>query len=470
MAMAWMARNSDGLVRGRPGGLGIFGLAACVVVGLSGCVATQSSTVAEAPATQAEPDPAAAPDAGLDTLMADQGLFGQDAGRLGAPEAGIARVGLLVPLTDQHAEAGRALLSGAQMALFEIGFDGVELATYDTQGTPEGAREAAADALVDGATMLLGPLLAPNVAAAGELARARSVPMVAFSNSEQVAGNGVYLIGLAPSDQIRRIVSHAAAEGRTRLAVIAPRDAYGDAVLAGAERAAAATGATVVRRLTYAGASTEWTDQIRAFADFDARARALEAERRSLRARGDDGALAALRRLDGLDTLGDPPFDAVLVAATDPVALKSLSGLLAFHDVNLPGVRLLGLELWDSLGRLGDDTSLVGARYPARPRDERASFAERYGALYQTQPGRIASLGYDATALALIARRQEPGTRIAETIVNPFGFLGVDGLFRFDPATGVAERGLDVVEVTPRGAVVVETAPVAFPTPGTPGS
>lgn len=444
-------------------------LAALASLALSACESPLSSSrqdpgpVVKLP--EPAPPPAPAPNAALDQLLMRES--GETAGRLGRPEPGVTRVALLVPLSGQHQGAGQALLAGAQMALFEASIDGVELASYDTKGTAEGAHDAAADALSDGAKIILGPLLAPNVAAAAELARARNVPVVAFSNSEQVAGRGVYLIGFAPYDQIRRILNHAAAENRRRIAVIVPRDAYGDTVLADTARAASQAGVEIVRRLSYAGSPTEWQGMIKDFADFDQRARALAQERANLRSRGDEGALAALRRMETMETLGEAPYDAVLIAATDPVALKSLSGLLAFYDVDLPAVRILGLEPWDSLGRLGDEGTLIGARYPARPLADRRAFTDRYTALYGTQPGRIASLGYDAAALAVIANRSAgDAAPLSTAITNPFGYLGVDGLFRFDAATGLSERGLDVVEVTPRGSIVVDPAPTSFPQPG----
>jgi len=46
-------------------------------------------------------------------------------------------------------------------------------------------------------------------------------------------------------------------------------------------------------------------------------------------------------------------------------------------------------------------------------------------------------------------------------ILNPNGFTGVDGLFRFTP-TGLVQRGLAVLEVAPQGAVVISSAPQSF--------
>jgi branched-chain amino acid transport system substrate-binding protein len=48
-----------------------------------------------------------------------------------------------------------------------------------------------------------------------------------------------------------------------------------------------------------------------------------------------------------------------------------------------------------------------------------------------------------------------------QAILNPSGFTGVDGLFRFTP-NGLVQRGLAVLEVEPQGPIVVSPAPQSF--------
>ena len=48
-----------------------------------------------------------------------------------------------------------------------------------------------------------------------------------------------------------------------------------------------------------------------------------------------------------------------------------------------------------------------------------------------------------------------------EAILDPNGFTGVDGLFRFTPQ-GLVQRGLAVLEVGPQGDIVISPAPQSF--------
>jgi hypothetical protein len=87
----------------------------------------------------------------------------------------------------------------------------------------------------------------------------------------------------------------------------------------------------------------------------------------------------------------------------------------------------------------------------------------RYRARYGANPYRLASLGYDAVLLAVrIGKDWRVGRPFPEgELRDSGGFAGVDGPFRFD-RNGVAERSLEVLEVTATGTTVVSPAPRGF--------
>ena len=48
-----------------------------------------------------------------------------------------------------------------------------------------------------------------------------------------------------------------------------------------------------------------------------------------------------------------------------------------------------------------------------------------------------------------------------QTLTNPSGFVGVDGIFRLTP-DGQSERGYAIMQVQPDGAKVIAPAPASF--------
>lgn len=373
-------------------------------------------------------------------------------------------VGLLVPLSGPHARVGEALLNAAQMAMFDIAGDEMVLIVRDTGGTPEGAKAALDSAFEAGASLILGPLFATSARAIAEDALARQVNLITFSNDVTVAQPGVFVMGVPPRTQVERVVSFASSQGYQRIAVMAPESAYGNAVVEALQDAVYVNGAELARVAFFDPSAPDSSAEARQLADYDSRRRDLERRRKELEGLEDEASKLALKRLETLDTLGSPPFDAVLL----PMGgrnLMTIAPLLAFYDVDPGEVRYLGTALWDA-PNLGAEPTLQGGWFAAPPPDQWNRFKARYKALYNSDPPRIATLGYDATALAAVLSRtaasvgQLPDFTVGAIAQNS-GFAGTDGIFRFS-ADGFIERGLAVVQVERDGLVEIEPAPTTF--------
>src|SRR5690606_31881366 len=97
----------------------------------------------------------------------------------------------------------------------------------DTGTTSAGATQAASLAAQEGASLILGPLRADQVTAAGAVARAVGIPVIAFSNNTGAAGPGVYLLNVLPETEVRRTRAYAQARGRRAFAGISPTTDFG---------------------------------------------------------------------------------------------------------------------------------------------------------------------------------------------------------------------------------------------------
>jgi hypothetical protein len=355
------------------------------------------------------------------------------------------------------------MLDAAQMALFDIADEHFVLLPRDTEGTPEGASRAATAALADHAELILGPLLAGEVEAVKPLAHQAGISMVAFSTADQLAGDGTFLLSFPPRQSVNRVVAFAHERGATRFAALAPATPYGQLVIDALRNAATAVGGTVVQTETYDPSATDFRPVVRRLANFDERRAALTRTRAQLQAAGDEASRQALQRLAGRDTAGDLAFDAVMLPDGGG-QLKAVASLLPYYDIDPAKVHVLGTGLWDEPG-LGTEPALIGGWFAAPPPAARGEFERRFRELYNQAPPRLATLGYDATALASILARKPRGTAFTpESLADPSGFAGVDGIFRFRP-DGLVERGLAVLEIDRTGSRVVSPAPETFEQP-----
>ena len=118
------------------------------------------------------------------------------------------RLGLLLPLTGPAADLAQDMLDAAQMALFDVGANDLVLLPRDTAGTPDGARQAAEQAIEEGAAVILGPLFNQAVTAVSPIAAQAEIRVLAFSNVTSAAADGTFLIGFRPEEQVHRVVRY----------------------------------------------------------------------------------------------------------------------------------------------------------------------------------------------------------------------------------------------------------------------
>src|SRR5712671_5516093 len=152
--------------------------------------------------------------------------------------------------------------------------------------------------------------------------------------------------------------------------------------------------------------------------------------------------------------------DALLIA-DDGESVVATADALTAAGANLRNIQLLGTGLWDN-PRVFASPSLQGGLYAAPDPAGFRSFSARYRAKFGSDPVRTATLAYDAVALVAALARTQGAQRFApETLTNPSGFAGIDGLFRFR-SDGTNERGLAVMKVTSGGGTPVAGSPKSF--------
>lgn len=455
--------------RRRTGGAAIAVLIACALT-LQACQApreakqasSSQTTVPEAPTKPVDPGPGTSVESTLPPVATGEAARPADID-LTAPDSEI-RVALLLPLTGRHAKLGEAMLNAAQLALFEIADDRFALVVQDTGGTPQGAQAAASAVIGQGAGLILGPIFSTSVQAMSAEARRSGVNVVTFSNNAAIAGDGIFVMGLDPQSQVDRVVSYSSQQGLQRFAILAPSGAYGSTVMSALRESVARSGGQMSRTATYNPALGDASAEVRSLAEYDGRRQRLIAEKQRLAGRSDSASKQALRGLQGRDTYGPPSYDAVML----PVAgktLLALAPLLPFYDVDPKEVRYLGTALWDD-PQLGSEPALVGGWFAAPPPNLWQSFKQRYNSTYGKSPPRLASLAYDATALAAVLAGRaiasgQPRAFDQDSITQPSGFSGVDGIFRFLPS-GRSQRGLAVLELQRGGSRVLDPAPASF--------
>jgi ABC-type branched-subunit amino acid transport system substrate-binding protein len=351
----------------------------------------------------------------------------------GATAGGSVKVALLLPLTGNvnAQQVAKAMKQAGELALFDFDRPNVKLIPKDTHGTPDGARQAAQDAIKDGAELVIGPLFASEVSAVAPVAQAANVPVLAFSSDRSVAGNGVYLMSFVAGSDVPRMISYAVSRGKTRFAALFPQNDYGRIVEQAFNRAVQENRGQVVTTKTYPPEA--------------------------------NGMMQPVREISVLAKRGSSPqIDAIFIPASGDT-LPSLAPLFPYYEADTQAVKLMGLSGWDYIG-VDKEAALQGGWFAAPDPKGWQDFTKRYAETYGGTPPRLASLSYDAVSLAISLSSNPPGQRFAASeLTRSSGFQGVDGLFRLR-SDGTAERGFAIMEVQKSGNQAIDPAPSAFGT------
>lgn len=358
-------------------------------------------------------------------LLADQSTFL----RLGNIPAGQTpvRIGILLPFSNGSSTTralAESLLKSAELALFESHNRNLLLLPADEGAGGSDAVAGARSLLAEGAEVIIGPLFSHSVTAIAPITRDHAVPVVSFSTDRGVAGDGVYLLSFQPENEVSRIVRYAASQGHVAFAALVPTSAYGAHVAHAFENTVKAAGARVA------------------------------AEERFVPAGGGAISPSAIK-------VAQSRPDAILIAQGGSV-LHEIASSLAANGAGSKQAQYLGTGLWDDPATT-HDSALVGGWFAAPDPDLARGFDAKFHGTFGSSPPALASLAYDAVSLiAALASGPAYHRFTPETLSDPNGFSGVDGVFRFD-VDGSSERGLAVLKVDTDGnVVVISPAPKTF--------
>ncbi len=392
-------------------------------------------------------------------------------------------VGLLLPLSGPNGRLGATMLDAAKLALAGPGSPRVD--AHDTAGAG-GAAQAARLAVQNGDPIILGPLTSSDTAEVAPVAAASQAPVLAFTSDVAQARPGVWVMGITPEQQVRRLVFAAKAEGRSRIAALLPSNGLGDALASSLTQACIEAGLAPPTILTHVETRDSIDATTRQISDTATREATVDqqattapapaaassapvaappaaglplalAPAPSRPAGGGGGPLASNAAGPAVVTpprpLPPPPFDALLLGDTG-TQLQEVIEALKLAGVTSPQVRIMGPGLWGAFA--GKLRALAGAWYAAPDPSARRGFVERYEAAHHGPPKPLDDFAYDAGALA---RSLAAGGYSVPALTTTAGFAGVDGLFTLKP-DGHVYRSLAIFQIQPGGGgVLVQPAP-----------
>jgi ABC-type branched-subunit amino acid transport system substrate-binding protein len=341
------------------------------------------------------------------------------------------RVALLVPRGS--GQGGDELLAqnlenAARLAMRDLNGVDIDLRVYATAGNAQTAANKAAQAVNEGAQIILGPLYAEAANAAGIAVAPQNVNVLAFSNNASIAGGNVFVLGPTFDNTAERLVSYATSQGRNRIVVVHAQDVAGQQGKNSIQQAIARNGGTMAGSVDYPLSQ--------------------------------QGLIAAVPQIKAaVDNSG---ANSVFLTASPAAGLPLLAQLMPEAGISPSTTQYIGLTRWDIPAQTLELPGVQGGWFALPDPNRAAAFSARYQAAYGGAPHPLAGLAFDGiAAVGALVSRGTPNALSRSALAQGSGFQGANGIFRLR-SNGTNERGLAVATVQNNRVVVISPAPRGF--------
>lgn len=340
-------------------------------------------------------------------------------------------VALLVPhgsATPDEQKLARDLENAARMAVADMSGVQIDLRVYGTAGNAAQAQSAARNAVADGAKIVIGPLHAESANAVAVAVAPSDVNVLAFSNNSTIAGGNLFVLGQTFDDTADRLARFAASQGKTRVLTVYSDNLAGQLGRRAIEQAVQRAGSRNAGAVSY-----EFSQQ---------------------------GVVSAVPQIRTMaETHG---ADTIFLTANAAGALPLFSQMLPEAGLSPDVIQYIGLARWDTPAQTLDLPGVQGGWFTIPDPGRAGEFRNRFMAANGEPPHALAGLSYDAlAAIGALARTGRTDALSRNSLMQPAGFRGVTGVFRFKP-DGTTQRGLAVATVRNHKMVVISPAPQSF--------
>lgn len=338
-------------------------------------------------------------------------------------------VALLVPQSsDGMAQIAADLENAALLAAAQLDDLEIDLRVYDTAGDATVAASVAQQAVDDGAKIILGPLYAEAANAAGTAVADDGINVLSFSNNTTIAGGNVFVLGKTFDNTARRIVSFAAEQGKERAMVIHSDRIDGQMGLNAFQGASAGSNLRIISAQSFELTQESAVNTV--------------------------PLIRASAEIEDVDTL--------FLTSSSAGALPLLAQLLPEAGLDPANVQYVGLTRWDIPPQTLELNGLQGGWFAVPDLTRTENFSTQFQEQFGNRPHQLASLAFDGiAAIGALAQAGFDDILTRETLTQPSGFQGVDGIFRLKD-DGTNERGLAIATVQDKQVLIIDPAPRSF--------
>lgn len=361
-------------------------------------------------------------------------------------------VGCVLPLSGRYKGYGDRVLRGMGMAAqgSGSGHNGVRLVVKDSGGDPATAAAAVRElALTHKVAAIIGPLSRQAAEAAASEAQQLQIPIITLTQKREITQVGDYVFrdSLSNEEQARALAEYALfGLGLRRFAILYPQDAYGGRLMQLFSYEVSRLGGEVRGAEAYSTSQTDFAYQIKKLLGLSSSAQKTGPAEVGLPGEDTEGPDEQQELESTPETGIKVDFEAMFIPdGYDKVGL--IAPQLAYHD--LTGIRLLGINLWNSPKLLEmaapyvEGAVFVDGFFPDSQRPMTRQFVQSYQEIFGEIPGYPEAQGYDVMHLVMATLEQRGVTTrvgLRDALLAVRDLSGVEGMATMTPAREVERQ------------------------------
>jgi ABC-type branched-subunit amino acid transport system substrate-binding protein len=330
------------------------------------------------------------------------------------------RVGLLLPLSGKYEAFGKKVQRAVELAFQNspmVKDRGIELIPMDSGDNAPSHQEALKKLVEEHQVIaVIGPLLSKGVEAITEKSDFYQVPLVSVAQVQGPVTDHLFTCSISSQNQTSKMVNYAIKNrGFKRFAILAPSNKPGQEMANAFWDEVIAQGGEVKAFETYDPDVTDFREPVdKALGLFYTETRAKELKEMAEKRKEMDITKKTMKTAQYFTLPPIVDFDAVFIA-DEAKTSGQIIPTFAYRDAK--NLAYLGITSWNSTQLVSRaQEQAEGAAFPVafntlKPPAETKRFYDLYNATYQSPPGELDAVAYDAANAVLKVLDEKPSSR-----------------------------------------------------------
>lgn len=366
-------------------------------------------------------------------------------------------VAVLLPLSGQAKNIGSSVLNAIQMSLFDNNKKNIVLNVYDTKGMTFGAVEAINKAVKDGVHAVIGPLFSAETKAIKNIVKNNGLVVFSLSDDEELKEiDNIFVTGSIPEQEIQTLISYMMSNDFYNYVALMPNTTHGALMSKILRGTILNKEGLLIKTEYYKQDETNLLSKMNELVNFYEVPQTLFEDYNKKKL--ENKLLGNKEEIEFVVKEDEKIYPQALFMPDGGKRASEIASLLFVTQKDDRYIQLIGTS------KLDGDSSILNNPYMdkvifvgANP-EKYKKFSNRYIYIYGDEPVKIASLAYDLMNIMdkLYYKDGDTFSINKKELLNPNGFDGIDGKFRFLP-NGIVERNMFVLQLQNKEKVIINT-------------